>query len=147
MAEKSVLSLLVEQNRRHELEHIFKRLSGQLLLNPKLIFLCEKNLVKNLCSDIDVLHFSQVCRSWRKHCTSNNVFDYHEKQLLLKNELILNSEELDAEYAFLEEKFGSIDNIEFYFYIKRRVNAAIYKTNVFNHRLTHCYQEKGELFL
>ena len=93
-----------------------------------------------------MFHFSQVKRSWREHCISNNVFDYHEKQLLLKNELILNSEELDAEYAFLEGKFGSIDNIEFYFYIKRRVNAAIYKTNVFNHRLTHCYQEIGTYF-
>ena len=49
--------------------------------------------------------------------------------------MILNSSELDEEYALLESKFGTINNLEFYFYIKRRVDAAVNKTTLFSHRL------------
>lgn len=86
-----------------------------------------------------MLHFSQVCRSWRTHSLANNVFAHHEKQLLLDNELILSSDELDTEYTMLERRFGPIDNIDFYLYIRRRVHAAIHKTHLFTRRLTHCF--------
>ena len=45
----------------------------------------------------------------------------------------MNSDELDEEYKMLEDRFDHIDNISFYFYIKRRVNAAVNKTTVFKH--------------
>ena len=90
-------------------------------------------------SDIDVLHVSQTCRSWRKLCIEQNVFAHHEKELLLANELILSSTELDEEYALLEAEYGEIDNIEFYFYIKKRVRAAVNKTRLFKHNLHHAY--------
>ena len=42
--------------------------------------------------------------------------------------MIISSDDLDEEYEMLQEKYGKeIDNIEFYMYIKRRVNAAYNK--------------------
>merc|ERR1711917_189165 len=67
-----------------------------------------------------------------------NVFHHHEKKVLLEAELIISSDDLDEEYEMLQKKYGKeIDNIEFFMYIKRRVNAAYNKTRVFTHRLTH----------
>jgi hypothetical protein len=88
-------------------------------------------------SDIDLLHFSQTKQSWRNFCLNRNVFKSHEEQLLKEHELILNSDKLDEEYKMLEDRFDHIDNISFYFYIKRRVNAAVNKTTVFKHEITH----------
>ena len=42
--------------------------------------------------------------------------------------MIISSDDLDEEYEMLQKKYGKeIDNIEFYMYIKRRVNAAYNK--------------------
>ena len=44
---------------------------------------------------------------------------------MLEAELIISSDDLDEEYEMLQKKYGKeIDNIEFFMYIKRRVNAA-----------------------
>ena len=47
---------------------------------------------------------------------------------MLEAELIISSDDLDEEYEMLQKKYGKeIDNIEFFMYIKRRVNAAYNK--------------------
>ena len=47
---------------------------------------------------------------------------------MLEAELIISSDDLDEEYEMLQQKYGKeIDNIEFFMYIKRRVNAAYNK--------------------
>ena len=46
-------------------------------------------------------------------------------QLLKENELIYNSAKLDEEYKLLEDKCDHVDNISFYLYVKRRVNAPV----------------------
>ena len=51
-----------------------------------------------------------------------------KKKVLLEAELIISSDDLDEEYEMLQKKYGKeIDNIEFFMYIKRRVNAAYNK--------------------
>ena len=51
-----------------------------------------------------------------------------KQKVLLEAELIISSDDLDEEYEMLQEKYGKeIDHIEFYMYIKRRVNAAYNK--------------------
>ena len=63
--------------------------------------------------DTELLQFSQTCKSWRKFCLQKNVFSFHEKELLLENELILTSDELDEEYNMLQTKFSEIGNVHF----------------------------------
>ena len=71
---ENVFSLLIKENRTHELDHIFKFLTGIILWS----FFRKK--IKSL--DDDVLRFSQVSRQWRKYCLGHNVFEYHERELL-----------------------------------------------------------------
>ena len=52
-----------------------------------------------------------------------------------KSGSIFSSSELDEEYALLENKFGAINKVEFYLYVKRRVDAAVNKTTLFSHHL------------
>ena len=70
---ENVFSLLIEENRIHELDHIFKFMTGY-----NFNFFVGKN--EHL--DDDVLRFSQVSKQWRNYCIDHNVFEHHEKELL-----------------------------------------------------------------
>ena len=139
--EKSEINLidrLIDTGKLDPLEIICQNLSGDLYwILPCNFFLTFYD------SDIDLLHFSQTKQSWRNFCLNRNVFKSHEERLLKKNELILSSDELDEEYKMLEDRVDHIDNISFYFYIKRRVNAAVNKTTVFKHEITHALMVRG----
>ena len=131
-SESNLIDRLIDTRKLDPLGIICQNLSGDLdWILPCNCFLTFYD------SDIDLLHFSQTKQSWRNFCLGRNVFKSHEELLLKENELILNSDELDEEYKMLEDRVDHIDNISFYFYIKRRVNAAVNKTTVFKHEITH----------
>merc|ERR1712062_239503 len=106
-------------------------------------------------SDFDCLTEAGLMRmaefeSWRNFCLNRNVFKSHEERILKENELILNSDEVNEEYKMLQDQCDHIDNKSFYFYIKRRVNAAVrtkVSTNVSNLESENSSLKKDKLQL
>jgi len=108
----------------------------------------EISKIVSFLSDRDVLAISQTCSEWRNYCLEENVFHHHEKKVLLEAELIISSDDLDEEYEMLHKKYGKeIDNIEFYMYIKRRVNAAYNKADFFLDNGARLYETHRLVYL